>query len=150
MSARIDRFECRWQPSRLLPALHLLACALALAAILLAGIALLWQCAAILLLTLHLLHLWPQLAMGGRFAGLRCDAAGWHLLTEEGAWLAVTPQPGTLVLPQLVVLQLRGSDGRNYRQCVAADSLTAAQHRRLRLYLRWAHGPAPAQLPPGK
>src|SRR5690606_16240450 len=122
-------------------AAYLLAQALALSALLLADLPLWARATGLLLCALHALRTLPALLLASRAAarGLRHDAAGWHLLGQAGDWQPVRLLPDSLALPALIVLRYR-RPGRRLGEglCIARDALSADQHRRLRVRLKFS------------
>lgn len=142
MSGRSDPFECHWRPSRRLLALYLLCLGLAVLALLCAAIAGGVQAAGLLLCLLHAVWTLPRailLRHPHAFTGLRHDAQGWRLYSVAEGWVAVQLRPGSLALPQMVVLQFR-RPGQWFDRalCIPADSLERDWHRRLRVRLKFA------------
>lgn len=153
MSAHIDPFECHWRPSRRLLALYLLSLGLAVLALALAAIPYWLQALGLLLCLLHAGWALPRtllLSHPRAFRALRHDAAGWQLHSAAEGWVPVQLRPGSLALPQAVVLHYRRPGQWLARGlCIPADSLAPALHRRLRVRLkfarrRWAMPAAPA------
>lgn len=142
MSSRIDPFECRWRPSVWLLAAYLAGLALAVAALLLAAIPPLWQIAGLLFCLIHALWVLPRqilLRSPQAFGALRHDGEGWQLWAPLYGWSPVQLRPDSLALPSLIVLRFRLPGSRFTRGlCLPADSLTADEHRRLRLRLRFS------------
>ena len=142
MTSTIEPFECHWRPSRLLLGGYLLVVALAALAILLAELPGRWQIILLMLLLLHAAWVLPrQLLMrhAGAISGLRHDADGWQLYSERDGWQAAQLYPDSLALPSAIFLQFR-LKGQRWRRglCIACDALPAAQHRRLRVCLKFS------------
>ncbi len=142
MTSTIEPFECHWRPSRLLLGGYLLVVALAALAILLAELPGRWQVILLMLLLLHAVWVVPrQLLMrhAGAICGLRHDADGWQFYSERDGWQAAQLYPDSLALPLAIILQFRLKDQRWRRGlCIACDALPAAQHRRLRVRLKFS------------
>lgn len=142
MTSTIEPFECHWRPSRLLLCGYLLVVALACVAILLAELPGRWQVILLMLLLLHAAWVLPrQLLMrhAGAICGLRHDADGWQLYSERDGWQAAQLYPDSLALPPAIFLRFRLKDQRWRRGlCIACDALPAAQHRRLRVRLKFS------------
>ena len=142
MTSTIEPFECHWRSSRLLLGGYLLVAALACMAVLLAELPGHWQIILLMLLLLHAVWLLPrQLLMrhAAAISGLRHDADGWQLYSERDGWQAAQLYPDSLALPPAIFLQFRLKDQRWRRGlCIACDALPAAQHRRLRVRLKFS------------
>ena len=142
MSNPNEFFECRWQPSRCLLALYLLALGLAVAALWLAAIPLWGALTGTLLCLAHALWVLPGqvlLSSASAFTSLRHDGAGWHLRSRSGEWQPVQLRPDSLALPLAVVLRFRLAGERRVRGlCIPVDALDAATHRRLRVRLKFS------------
>ncbi|MBB6342138.1 toxin CptA [Pseudomonas fluvialis] len=142
MTSMIEPFECHWRPSRLLLGGYLLVAALASLSIMLAELPGRWQVILLMLLLLHTTWVLPrQLLMrhAGATSGLRHDADGWQLYSERDGWQAAQLYPDSLALPSAIFLQFRLKDQRWRRGlCIACDALPAAQHRRLRVRLKFS------------
>ncbi len=142
MTSTIEPFECHWRPSRLLLGGYLLVAALAWLAILLAELSGHWQGVLLTLLLMHAAWVIPrQLLMrrAGAISGLRHDADGWQLYSVRDGWQAVQLYPDSLALPPAIFLHFRLRDQRWRRGlCIACDALPAAQHRRLRVRLKFS------------
>jgi toxin CptA len=137
-----DRFECRWQASRLLLAAYLAVLVLALATLFLIDLPL-W--AALLGATACLLHgAWvlPRqilLTHPAAFTGLRRDEGGWQLFNRRDGWQAVQLRPDSLALPVAVVLRFRLAGERRIRGlCIGRDAMACDAHRRLRVRLKFS------------
>lgn len=142
MSSRSEPFECHWRPSRRLLALYLLSLGLAVLALALAAIPGWAQAAGLLLCLVHAAWTLPRailLSHPSSFTGLRHDGRGWQLRNAAEGWVAVQLRPGSLALPQAVVLQFR-RPGQWFARalCIPADSLCRDRHRRLRVRLKFA------------
>ena len=142
MSSRSDPFECHWRPSRRLLALYLLSLGLAVLALALAAITGWAQAAGLLLCLTHAAWTLPRailLSHPGSFTALRHDGRGWQLGNAGEGWVAVQLRPGSLALPQAVVLQFR-RPGQWFDRalCIPADSLDREVHRRLRVRLKFS------------
>lgn len=142
MTQVVEPFECHWCSSRLLLGGYLLVVVLASLAIWLAELAGYWQSILQLLLLLHAAWVIPrQLLMrrAGAISGLRHDVDGWQLYSARDGWQAMQLYPDSLALPQVIFLQFRLKDQRWRRGlCIACDALPAAQHRRLRVRLKFS------------
>ncbi len=108
MSSPSNRFECRWQASRLLLAAYLLAQLFALGALLLGDLP--FYGLGILLCLAHAVWVLPRhilLNHRSSIRGLRRDEDGWQLLCDERGWHPVQLRPDSLALPLIVVLRYR-------------------------------------------
>lgn len=142
MSSRSEPFECHWRPSWRLLALYLGALGLALLALLLAALPGWAQAAGLLLCLIHAAWTLPRailLSHSHAFTGLRHDAQGWQLCNAAEGWVAVQLRPGSLALPQAVILQFR-RPGQWFARglCIPADGLSPGLHRRLRVRLKFS------------
>lgn len=142
MSSRSEPFECHWRPSRRLLALYLTALGLALLALVLAALPGWARGAGVLFCALHAAWCLPRailLTHPRAFTGLRHDAQGWQLRNAAEDWVAVQLRPGSLALPQAVILQFR-RPGQWFARglCIPADSLSRDMHRRLRVRLKFS------------
>lgn len=142
MSSPSDRFECHWRPSRRLLALYLAVAALA--SIALVGAEIPWPLR-LLGLALCLAHAaWylPRqvlLSSPAAFRGLQHDDDGWQLWSPAAGWQPVQLRPDSLALPLVVVLRFRLAGQRRVRSlCIPGDSLSHAEHRRLRVCLKFS------------
>ncbi|MDB6143952.1 MAG: hypothetical protein JWP80_2996, partial [Pseudomonas sp.] len=142
MSNRTDRFECRWQASRLLLTAYLAAQALALVSLCLLDIPLWARLLGAGLCLAHGFWALPEfilLSNGSAFTGLRRDADGWQLWSSQSGWQAVQLRRDSLALPLAVVLRFRlvGKRGlirgRVRGLCIPYDALPPEVHRRLRV-----------------
>lgn len=147
MSSRTDRFECRWQPSRLLLTAYLAAQALALVSLYFLDIPLWAGLLGTLLCVAHGLWALPGfilLSRASAFTGLRRDADGWQLWSAQSGWQAVQLCRDSLALPLIVVLRFRlvgerRMVGRRVRGlCIPYDALPSDVHRRLRVRLKFS------------
>lgn len=142
MSSRSEPFECHWRPSRRLLALYLAALGLALLAMATAAVPGWARVAGALLCLGHAAWTLPRavlLSHPAAFTGLRHDRQGWQLRNAAEGWVAVQLRPGSLALPQVVILQFR-RPGQWFTRglCIPADSLERDWHRRLRVRLKFS------------
>ncbi|MBC3955050.1 MULTISPECIES: protein YgfX [Pseudomonas] len=146
MYSPTDRFECRWQASRLLLAAYLAAQALALFALYWLDIAALMAAVGVALCAVHAIRVLPgSILLRGAtaFSGLQRDPQGWRVWSEQGGWQPVQLCKDSLALPLVVILRFRTiSAGRPSRQvsscCIPFDALTPDVHRRLRVRLKFS------------
>ncbi|MFL1502777.1 MULTISPECIES: protein YgfX [unclassified Pseudomonas] len=140
MSSLSNRFECRWQASRLLLAAYLLAQLFALGALLV--IALPFASLGLLLCLAHAAWVLPRhilLTHRSSIRGLRRDEDGWQLFSNERGWHSVQLRPDSLALPLIVVLRYRVPGAWWVRSiCVPRDSQAGDVHRRLRVRLKFS------------
>ncbi|SFU95694.1 protein YgfX [Pseudomonas sp. OV546] len=140
MSSPSNRFECRWQASRLLLAAYLLAQLFALGALSLLDLT--YSSLAMLLCLAHAAWVLPRhilLTHRSSIRGLRRDDDGWCLFSEERGWHSVQLLPDSLALPLVVVLRYRVPGGWWARSmCVPRDAQAADAHRRLRVRLKFS------------
>ena len=142
MSSRSDPFECHWRPSRRLLALYAAASGLALLSLLLAALPGWARAVGALLCAAHAALVLPRdilLRDPRAFTGLRHDVLGWQLYNAVEGWVPVQLRPGSLALPQAVILQFR-RPGQWFARalCIPADSLDKDMHRRLRVRLKFS------------
>jgi toxin CptA len=142
VSSPSERFECRWQGSRLLLAAYLVSLLLALLALSLLQLPWWLQGAGIVLCLLHAGWMIPRrilLSHPQAVSGLRRDRDGWHLFSRAQGWQRVQLRPDSLALPGLIVLRYR-QQGWYWSQglCIAHDALEPVQHRRLRVRLKFS------------
>lgn len=71
--------------------------------------------------------------------GLRRDRSGWQLWTRRAGWQPVQLRHDSVALPGLVIIRYRRPGQWFSRSiCVPADAMTADQHRRLRVRLKFS------------
>lgn len=102
MSSRSDRFECRWQASRLLLTAYLIAQALALVSLYFLDVPDWAGALGVLLCLMHGGWALPRfilLSSPSAFTGLRRDADGWQLWSARSGWKAVQLRRDSLALP---------------------------------------------------
>jgi toxin CptA len=147
VSSRTDRFECRWQPSRLLLTAYLLAQALALVSLCFLDVPHWTRALGVLLCLAHGVWALPGSILLNRasaFTALRRDADGWQLWSAQSGWQAVQLRRDSLALPLVVVVRFRlvGKRrmlGRRVRGlCIPCDALPPEAHRRLRVRLKFS------------
>ena len=140
MSSPSNRFECRWQASRLLLAAYLLAQLFALGALLFLDLH--YSSLGMLLCLAHAGWVLPRhilLTHRSSIRGLRRDEDGWQLFSRERGWHSVQLRPDSVVLPLIVVLRYRVQGEWWVRSvCVPTDSQAADVHRRLRVRLKFS------------
>ncbi|MFN3357565.1 MAG: protein YgfX [Pseudomonas sp.] len=140
MSSPSNRFECRWQASRLLLAAYLLAQLFALGALLFGDVP--FSSLGLLLCLAHAAWVLPRhilLTHRSSIRGLRRDEDGWQLFSAERGWHSVQLRPDSLALPLIVVLRYRAQGEWRVRCiCVPKDSQAADVHRRLRVRLKFS------------
>nr|WP_254797678.1 protein YgfX [Pseudomonas aromaticivorans] len=123
-------------------ALYLAALGLALLALATAAVPGWVRAAGVVLCLVHAAWTLPRavlLTHPAAFTGLRHDRQGWQLRNAAGGWVAVQLLPGSLALPQAVILQFR-RPGQWFARglCIPADSLERDWHRRLRVRLKFS------------
>ena len=137
-----NRFECRWQASRLLLAAYLGALGLSLLSLLLLDIpfwASLSGAFACLLQAAWVLPRHILLNHASAVTGLRRDEQGWQLWSRADGWQPVQLHRDSLALPWLVVLRFRRrADWLPRSVCVPRDALAPDVHRRLRVRLKFS------------
>ena len=140
MSSPSNRFECRWQASRLLLAAYVLAHLFALCSLMVLNLP--YSSLGILLCLAHCAWILPRqilLTHRSSIRGLRRDDDGWQLWSAERGWHSVQLRPDSLALPLIVVLRYRVQGEWRVRSvCVPRDSQDADVHRRLRVRLKFS------------
>ncbi|MDN7142517.1 hypothetical protein KC131_17870 [Pseudomonas sp. JQ170] len=142
MSSPSDRFECRWQGSRVLLAAYLASLLLALLALSLLQVPWWVKLLGSVCCLLHAGWMIPRrilLSHPHAISGLRRTPEGWQLYSRAQGWQPVQLRPDSLALPGLVVLRYRRK-GRYWNEglCIAHDALEPVQHRRLRVRLKFS------------
>jgi len=150
VSSPSERFECRWQGSRLLLTAYLICQAPAQLALWSSALPW-WFCLAVLAACIaHACWAIPRrilLTDPRAVTGLRRDALGWRVFSRARGWQPVRLCRDSVALPGWVVLRfVRPGCWFGESQCIARDALGADQHRRLRVRLkfsrrRWAEAP---------
>ncbi|WP_414155923.1 protein YgfX [Pseudomonas sp. BNK-44-a] len=142
MSSPSECFECRWQGSRLLLTAYLCGQALALATLWLVELP--WWLAACALIgcLAHACWVIPRrilLTHPDAVTGLRRDARGWQAFSRACGWERIRLCRDSVALPGIVVLRFM-REGRwvAQSQCIPRDALTADEHRRLRVRLKFS------------
>jgi len=140
VSSPSNRFECRWQASRLLLAAYALAQLFALGALLVLDVP--FAAFGMLACVAHAGWVLPRqilLTHRSSIVGLRRDEDGWQLFSAERGWHSVQLRPDSLALPLIVVLRYRLPGQWRVRSiCVPRDSQVADVHRRLRTRLKFS------------
>ena len=140
MSNPSNRFECRWQASRLLLAAYLFAQLLALGACLILDFP--YSSLGMLVCLAHAGWVLPRhilLTHRSSVCGLRRDEDGWQLFSNERGWHSVQLRPDSLALRLIVVLRYRLPGQWWVRSiCVPMDSQVVDVHRRLRVRLKFS------------
>jgi toxin CptA len=140
VSSPSNRFECRWQASRLLLAAYLAAQLFALAALL--NLDLPFASLAMLACLAHAAWVLPRhvlLTHRSSIRGLRRDEDGWQLFSHARGWHSVQLRRDSLALPLIVVLRYRlPGEWLTRSICVPKDSQAADVHRRLRVRLKFS------------
>ncbi|MCS3511863.1 MULTISPECIES: hypothetical protein [Pseudomonas] len=140
MSSPSNRFECRWQASRLLLAAYLVAQLFALGALLFLDLP--YSSLGMLLCLAHAGWVLPRhilLTHRSSIRGLRRDEDGWQLWSAALGWHSVQLRPDSLGLPLIVVLRYRLPGAWRVRSvCVPTDAQAADVHRRLRVRLKFS------------
>ncbi|MGQ3822430.1 protein YgfX [Pseudomonas alliivorans] len=141
-----DRFECRWQASRLLLTAYALVQVLSLSALWWLDVPVLIAAMGAALCVAHAAWVLPGsilLKRPGSFTGLQRDSQGWRVWSERGGWQSVQLCKDSLALPLVVILRFRlVSGGRPGRQvhscCIPFDAQAPHIHRRLRVRLKFS------------
>ena len=137
-----NTFVCHWQPSLRLSGLALLMSCIACCAVVVAAVAWPWKLVLLLLLVAqsgyqlyHLLHLQQP----AQRRGLRRNQQGWQIWTAQQGWQSVQLRADSIAIPALVLLRYRYAHQWFYRTLlVGVDSLSAENHRRLRVRLKFS------------
>jgi toxin CptA len=142
VSSPSEIFECQWRPSRQLLALYLLVQALALLSLWLVDIPLWARVLGMAVCLGHACWVMPRhllLSTPGAYTALRHGAEGWQVASAASGWQAIQLNPDSLALPLIVVLRFRlAGQWRVRALCIARDSLSRDQHRRLRVRLKFS------------
>ena len=79
-----------------------------------------------------------------RVRWLRCNSSAWQLELHSGATVEILPQPGSVLLPALVILRARAVDYReNCTLVLMRDGFATECWRQLQLNLRQALSAGP-------
>lgn len=142
MSSQSSRFEFRWQSSRLLAAFYLGVQLLALAAVWGVEIALWAKSAATLLCLLHAARVCPRyiaLSTPEALTALRRIDDDWQLWSAAQGWQSIKLLPDSVALPWLITLRFCWLGKRMpHSICIPCDSMSHAEHRRLRVRLKFS------------
>lgn len=131
-----------WQPSRQLllarfALIALLCCGVGVSGLLLGNT--LWLMLVGVLLLLQGQREWRQRLMAGQRRGLRYSETGWQLWTAQQGWRAIDLLGTSVVVARLIVVYYRHPQHWFSPALVLPrDVLSAEQHRRLRVQLRFA------------
>ncbi|MCF8994956.1 hypothetical protein GIV29_12680 [Pseudomonas carnis] len=140
MSSPSNRFECRWQASRLLLAAYVLAQLVALSSLL--ALDLPYSSLGILLCLAHCAWVLPRqilLTHRSSIRGLRRDDDGWQLWSAARGWHPVQLRPDSLALPLIVVLRYRVQGEWRVRSIWVPKGAQAADvHRGVRVGLKFS------------
>ncbi len=122
--------------------LYLSVLALAVLATALSALPAGWK---LLVLALCAVHAWwtlPRyvlLSDAAAWRGLRHDETGWQLWSRAHGWQPVQLRPDSLALPLAVVLRVRLPGAwRSRGLCIPFDAMGPAEHRRLRVRLKFS------------
>ncbi|MFP6848703.1 MAG: protein YgfX [Pseudomonas sp.] len=148
MSSPSEVFECQWRPSRLLLGAYALIQGLALLSLVLVDMPMWARLLGGLFCVLHAAWVVPRhlmLSVPTAYRALRCNADGWQVYSAAQGWQAIELHVDSLALPLIVLLRFRLVGQRPVRAlCVARDSLSRDQHRRLRVRLKFSRHRWPA------
>nr|WP_272890852.1 protein YgfX [Stutzerimonas sp. S1] len=122
--------------------LYLLVQSLALTAVVLSAAPLAVKICLVVLCFAHAAWVVPRSILfcsAAAWRGLRHDDGGWSLWSQRGGWQPIQLRPDSMALPFAVVLRFR-LPGRCATRglCIPRDALSVAQHRRLRVRLRFS------------
>lgn len=120
------------QPSRLLLGVQLVVVVLVTFAVFQAEVRLFVQAS---VLALMIVAVWA-INRQWRTLSLRCLSDGGMEISEEGNWLSVEVEIGSVVTAAACLLHLR-VNGKHRYVPVLPDSMNREAHRRLRTWLRW-------------
>lgn len=113
-----------------------------LCAIALSELAVAWQCLLFAACLAHAGWTLPRhilLSDARAWRGIRHDDAGWALWCAAQGWQPVHLMPDSVALPIAVVLRFKGErPWWSVSVCIPCDALTADQHRRLRVRLKFS------------
>lgn len=130
-----------WQPSLRLACLNLTVISLACLAILLSAAPVALKNSLGLLLVIQAACLGLQILRRNQPAkrcGVRYTAQGWQLWNARAGWQSVQVAASSLAIPALVLVRYKTPQQYFYRSVlIAADCLTAEQHRQLRVRLKF-------------
>ncbi|MCE5364911.1 protein YgfX [Pseudomonas anguilliseptica] len=142
MSSPNDGFECQWLPSRQLLIAYALIQGLALLSLVLVVMPLWAHLLGALFCLAHVVWVLPRHVLLNRpsaYRSLRCNSDGWQVYSAARGWQAIELHPDSLALPLIVLLRFRLAGQRRVRSlCIARDSLSRDQHRRLRVRLKFS------------
>ncbi|WXL24536.1 protein YgfX [Ectopseudomonas mendocina] len=142
MSSLSDYFECRWRASRWLLCIYALLQAMLLCCLYPLDLAVWCKLLIVLMCISHAVWVVPRYLLNSRrsaYQGLRWTESGWQVFSESEGWQAIELHPDSLALPLMVFLRFRLAGQRRVRSlCVARDSLSYHEHRRLRVRLKFS------------
>ncbi len=96
----------------------------------------------LLLCLLHAAWIVPShilLTRDSSWLGLRHDQQGWSLWSRRSGWQPVQLRPDSIALPLVVVLRFKVPGDWFVRSvCIPRDAMLQAQHRRLRVRLKFS------------
>ncbi|MCQ4310245.1 hypothetical protein NA645_19835 [Pseudomonas stutzeri] len=135
-------FECRWQRSGVLLALYIAVLSLAIVTLLVMPVPFWLWVLGLLLCLLHAAWIVPShilLTRDSSWLGLRHDQQGWSLWSRRSGWQPVQLRPDSIALPLVVVLRFKVPGDWFVRSvCIPRDAMLQAQHRRLRVRLKFS------------
>lgn len=137
-----NTFVCHWQPSLWLSVLAVLMTVLAVLAVAISAFDGPWLLGLLILLVIQLA--WQSWQMVRRQQpsqrrGLRRNQQGWQIWTAQQGWQSVQLRADSIATPTLVLLRYRYAHQCFYRTLlVGVDSLSADNHRRLRVRLKFS------------
>lgn len=142
MSSPSDRFECRWQGSRLLLTAYLASQALAITTLAITTLPFWLRGLLLIVCLLHACWAIPRrilLTHPDAITGLRRDPRGWRLYSRARGWQPVRLCRDSIAQPGFVVLRfVRKGRWFSESQCIVKDALAPEAHRRLRVRLKFS------------
>ena len=135
-------FECSWQASGPLLSLYLAVLSLVYVTLLLIPAPLWFKASLFIFGLLHAVWVIPThilLSRRSSCRALRHEEHGWSLWTRGSGWQPVQLRPDSIALPLVVILHYRVSGSWLARAiCIPRGAMSADQHRRLRLRLKFS------------
>lgn len=137
-----NAFTCHWLPSLWLSVLAVLMTVLAGLAVSISAIGWSWKLSILSVLVAQLGCQLLQIVrrqQPSQRRGLRRNVGGWEVWTAQYGWQRVQLRADSIAIPALVLLRYRYAHQWFYRTLVVGvDSLSADNHRRLRVRLKFS------------